>query len=56
MAKIKNHKQQEIPHKYGLFFYFIFIRATHFWKLRLISLHSSYPHNLVNLKDADALK
>ena len=25
---------QETPHKYGLFFYFIFIRAIHFWKLR----------------------
>lgn len=27
---------QETPHKYGLFFYFIFIRAIHFWKLRYL--------------------
>lgn len=25
---------QEYPHKYGLFFNFIFVRAIHFWKLR----------------------
>lgn len=35
---------QETPHKYGLFFYFIFIRAIHFWKLRINELCKE--HNL----------
>lgn len=33
---------QETPHKYGLFFYFIFIRAIHFWKLRFIEEAKEY--------------